>query len=299
MKISRKCLSRSLLLATLFALPITCGIGNADIIPNPDANTLWREDGTSAPTGKTPSLDSWNGDLDIKAVDGNLQINSPDTTKVNSGRYVQISSEFPYMVFKIHDYKPFPGYNGIAILLAGVAPTFGLVSQIQPGTYVFNLGSFFPPKPTTVYLSLYLYGGQLTMSDLSMVKVPNNRIDITSPAIKAKGFIEIGDELTFTVTLKEAAEDVTLNYFDSYTMPQLKINGEQTLQLKPTDASQKTWAATIKLKSIENLRSEDKGQLPADHLMVKALVLGGALKEPLWTTIPYPTHLQPPVVPAK
>ncbi len=298
MKINMRRLSVILFLVIPIAL--CAGISRADIVANPDSNTLWREDGSSAPTGADSSADHWRNDgLDVKAAEGNLQFNAPDAVKVSTGRYVQAGATYPYMVFQIHDFKPLPGYHGFTIFLSNQSPSLSLVSQINPGIYTLDLRSFLPASPATSFMSLYLYNGQLTLSELSMVKLPDNFISTTSPKMKEKGFLGIGDDVTFTVTMKDAAEDVSLNFFDSYGMPQLKINGEQTLQLKPKDATQKVWSATIKLQTIEGLRSTEKGQLPAFHLMTKAVILGSTLKQPLWTAIPYPVHLNAPVATPK
>jgi len=289
-----------LLIAALPCLFLGLSVSSADIVANPDSNTLWREDGLNASMGADSSADHWkSGGLEVKAADGKMQFNAPDAVKVNTGRYVQAGATYPYLVFQIHDFKPLPGYHGFTIFLSNQSSSLSLVSQINPGIYTLDLGSFLPASPATSFLSLYLYDGQLTLSDLSMVKSPDNFISIISPKMKEKGFLEIGDEVTFTVTMKDAAEDVSLNFFDSYTLPQLKINGEQTLQLKPKDATQKVWSATIKLQTIEGLTSAKNGQLPPFHLMAKAIVLGGTLKEPLWTAIPYSVHLLPPVAAQK
>jgi hypothetical protein len=169
---------------------------------------------------------------------------------------------------------------------------FSLVSQITPGIYALDLSRFLSKLENYSYLRLDLYNAQLTLSDLSMVKTPPNRIAITSPAFAKKGYVEPGDEITFTVYLQEKTEDVSLTFYDSYTMPQLKINDAQTLQLHPLDTAQKVWSTTIKLNSIKGVNSTSKEQLASFHLVVKALVLGGTLKEPLWTALPYPVHLQ-------
>ena len=287
-------LIRILLTAMLFVCLMRTTTARADIIANPDANTLWREDGNSAPAGATPATGHWNGPLDISASNGALQLNATDSKKYSIGRYVKINPGFPYLVFHIISFVPQPGYHAFNFgLTTGTDnPGLMLVSQINPGTYVFDLSKYLPDSPATGYLRFDLYNGKLALSDLSMVKAPPNRIEITSPAFAKKGYIDLGDDITFTVHLEKKAEDASLTFYDSYTMPQLKINDSQTLQLKPKDVDQKIWSATINLKSISGIRSKPKGQLASFHLMVKALILGGTLKEPLWTALEYPVHLE-------
>jgi hypothetical protein len=298
MKTNIRHLSQLTLLTTTF---LTCCIAKADIVAKPDTNTLWHEDGNSAPTGNNPAADHWNGSLDISASNGILQLNATDNKNHSIGRYVKINPDYPYLVFHVLNYVPQPGYHAFDFGLTAGKQNSGLtlVSQINPGIYVFNLKKFLPDAPVTGYLRLDLYNGQLALSDLSMVKTPPNRIEITSPAFAKKDHIDLGDDITFTVYLEKKTEDASLTFYDSYTMPQLKINGSQTLQLKPQDADQKVWSATVKLKSIEGLRSKKDGQLKAFHLMVKALILGGTLKEPLWTALEYPIHLEKTTMTAK
>jgi hypothetical protein len=67
---------------TVFAVICFANITvKADIISNPDSNTLWREDSAGAPTGENPSHNHWNGDLDIKAANDALQINATNNKK--------------------------------------------------------------------------------------------------------------------------------------------------------------------------------------------------------------------------
>jgi hypothetical protein len=294
MKIMNGRLLKVLLAAMLFASLMRTITAKADIIANPDANTLWREDGNSAPTGQNPAADHWNGSLDISASNGALQLNATDSKKYSIGRYVKINPDFPYLVFHIQSFVPQSGYHAFnfGLTVGKDNPELMLVSQINPGTYVFDLSKYLPDSLATGYLRFDLYNGTLALSDLSMVKAPPDRIEITSPAFAKKGYIDLGDDITFTVYLQKKTEDASLTFYDSYTMPQLKINGSQTLQLKPKDADQKVWSATINLKSISGIRSKPKEQLASFHLMVKALVLGGTLKEPLWTALEYPVHLE-------
>lgn len=295
-----KYLQRAPFVLALSCLAVTAGIANADVVAKPDANTLWREDGASAPLGENSAADHWNGSLDIKSVNGKLELNASDEKKISTGRYVQTDAQYPYLSWRIDEFDLVPGYQGFSIFFSGKSPSLHLVKQIKPGTYVLDMGQFLKTPQETSYLALYLYGGRLTMMGLAMSKAPENRIEIAVSNSAKKNGIAIGDEVKFTVCLAEDSEDVTLSFFDSYTLPQLKINGQQSLQLRPEGENYKRWSGTIKLQSIENLAGDlfgkTTGDIPIFRIVARATILGGAFKEPLWTALPYPIHLGTPKI---
>jgi hypothetical protein len=163
----------------------------------------------------------------------------------------------------------------------------GQVSNPRKGFYAVNVFDGRQSSGNTGFapLTLYAYGLKLDLKYLKMVKKPDYYVEVTSSAFSAKKSFTIGDELKFTVYLKESAEDVSLQLHDSYGMSQLTLNGQDKLQLKPEDKDEKVWSAVLKLESIAGrIGAETK----AGDIMVRATILGGKLTEPVWGTINYP-----------
>ena len=97
-----------------------------------------------------------------------------------------------------------------------------------------------------------------------------------------------GDKITFKVHLANKAEDVSLRFFLGYTMPEIKLNGEQSLQLKPeTSDDPKVWTGTIDYKSID----KDK-DIPPGGMLIKAVILGSENSTPVWGTNNYPVKVK-------
>ena len=90
----------------------------------------------------------------------------------------------------------------------------------------------------------------------------------------------MGDPITIRVTMAEPAEDVTVAFFDNYITHAVSLNRNERLQLKPEDKEQKVWSASLTV-----MDAPDKYYAPGSFLL-KATILGGGLKVPLWTANP-------------
>ena len=76
-------------------------------------------------------------------------------------------------------------------------------------------------------------------------------------------------------------------------MPQALLNGEAKLQLKPKNDEQKEWTATLPVNEILGTKVKNGDPIGVNGLLVKATVLGGAIKTPIWTGNSYPLHVTP------
>jgi hypothetical protein len=272
-------------------------IANAKIIPNPDANTLWIEDGQDVEVGTGSSADHWSGDLGVHSSLDGFVLSGTDVKKFSTGRYVAVDSAYPWLSFEIgkaRNVGQVDGYHGFTLSMVG--PPHYLVNAvpaIPTGIYAFNVLRDQTAVTGIRFLRIDLYNTELTFPYLQMVKVPDNFIEVSAPAFAEKKRADQGDEITFTVNLKESAEDVSLTFFDSYTMPQLKLNGETKLQLKPKGDEQKVWTTAVKLDSIEGDALKAGEQFEPNRIFIKATVLGGAVKVPIWTGNPYQFHVKP------
>jgi hypothetical protein len=273
------------------------GVANAKMIANPDANTLWAEDGKDVEVGTGSSADHWSGELGVASSPEGFVLSGTDAKKFSTGRYVAVDSAYPWLSFEVgktQNVGQIDGYHGFTLSLVG-PPHFLVnpVPAIPTGIYNFNILRDQPAVTGIRFLRMDLYNTQLTFPSFKMVKVPDNYIEVSGPVFAEKKRADQGDEITFTVNLKESAEDVSLTFFDSYTMPQLKLNGENKLQLKPTGDDQKVWAATVKLDSIAGAALKAGEPFEPNRMLIKATVLGGAVKVPIWTGNPYPLHIKP------
>ena len=263
-----------------------------------DAETLWVEDGSNLAMGDRPSATQWAGKgvTLTPAEGGGFVLDVQGGYAV--GKYVKIDPAYPYLVWRITDVKPhvkgYRGWSGVTLSTKPRPPqTVGQVSHIQTGVFMLDLrqtlGDRYGKK--TVYTRMDLHGAALTFSYIKMVKQPADLIEITSAAFTAKRRLDVGDEVTFRVKLAAPAEDVQFRLFNSYTMPPIRLNGEHAIQAKPEDKPGKVWSATVKVESAVGGRTKkDVGYEPG-RFLVKAIVLGGQIKEPLWTSNPVPFNI--------
>ena len=246
----------------------------------PNKNTLWIEDGKKIKTGDKPSNLHWWAANSVRPADPGF------AWAGSTGRYLPVDPEFPYLVWEITDVKRIwtnaNGGSGFTIYpsITGNHVEFAITSFIQKGIYVYK-PFFTTPKSPGVFFRFDLWGAELHMKYIAMGKSPKYNIEVTSPVLTSKKTLNLGDDVTFKVTMPEPTEDVTLTFFDSYTMPQLKINGNQRLQLKPDKKDFRIWQATIKLESCEGAARSVR--FAPGLFIIKATVLGGGIHVPIWT----------------
>jgi hypothetical protein len=256
---------------------------------NPDKGTLWIEDGKDIVVAeKWPARDWYGKGMEIKPAEGGGFTITPKGG-YSVMRYMELNPTHPWLVWSIRDVEPFvKGYRGFAgprmLINNKPSPSIGQVARIQTGLFAVDLRQRTKKLPARARaLRMDLHGASVTFDYIKMVKQPENFIAMTSPAFKKKGRLDIGDTLTFRVTLADTTEDVSLRFYNSYVMPAIKLNGSPTLQLKPEDEAAKIWSATVTIKSASGGRTDAKrGYIPG-RFLVKALVLGGGIKVPLWT----------------
>lgn len=272
-------------------------VSHAKILNNTDPNMLWLEDGVDVETDAM-SMHGWNAtQLEIRSVPGKgIIFRSPAPDKYGSGRYLPVDPEYPYMVWEIPEVKATgAAYRGINVSFHFQNPKvpslklLGFEGPVYPGIYVTNLALFNPQltKENTLCV-FYLYGTEMLVKTIKMVKVPDYYIEITSPAVKEKNRIEIGDTITFRVIMCEPAEDVTLAFYDSRPSPSAcsptTLNGQGRLQLKPENGNQKIWTGSMDIKTAPS------GDFPPATFIIRADILGAGINLPLWSTNSYLFH---------
>ena len=275
-----------------FLLLALAGFVGADIIKNPDANTLWKEDNKNIDK-------NWRyayKDQHVRTCDGK-SFSFECNTKGNTGHRdfirVPVSKDYPWLVFRLNSVKVNPGYRSWNIRISDLDKfNVGQTSVQEAGYFACNVweGANLKKVPTSAEIFFYNYTLKLTFSDLKMVKKPDNFIEVTSPAFAAKKQYTPGDKIRFTVTLKEPAEDVSVRLVFPDLLAAVKLNGMGKLQLKPIDDTQKVWSAEFEVKTLGPVRGVK--EFRRNTLLVRATILGGAISEPLWGTINYPFKLK-------
>ncbi len=266
----------------------------AATIENPDYNIRWMENGAGiiATSGNTSVAGEWRSNSTppmqiAQAPDGGFSVYAPTSRGSTVLTRVPLTREFPYMVLAVSDVDPTPGYRAWAFttrvprrIVSGAAP-----QTPAPGIYIYNLFDGVEAEPEQSYFDVqfYLYELKMTFAYWKLVKQPDCLIEVTSPAFIARKEFGIGDTLNFQVMLKDPAEDVGLRLYNGRN--ELQLNSQSKIQLKALDEEGKIWSAEVKVESLFTSRAVE---YKTNSISVKAVILGGAIKLPVWTPIACP-----------
>lgn len=273
-----------------------CFQADAEFLEKPDDNTLWIENGKDITTSAAPAPDKWSGSLKITELSESKGFSMESMKPPEAPpaiHNIPISAEYPWYVFEITGIEQKGGHISMGFYIkdhttwADLHRISAQSANPQKGYYAVNVfdGAAAPKVTSSEVLALYLYGLKLDFKYLKMVKNPDYCVEVTSGAFAAKKSFSSGDELKFTVRLKEPAEDVALRFYHASGMAQLTLNGQDKIQLKPENKDGKVWSAALRLESIGG--GNGKAIKPGD-VMLKASILGGTFSEPVWGTINYP-----------
>ena len=257
----------------------------AEIKKNPDANTLW--------SMETPSKKGWYQNTLSRGIrpnpNGGFFIG--DDNPVNNGHVarhkVPVSKDYPWLVWDMTEVYTFNAgrYQRWSLSIQGLNGGIGSVTNVEKGLAAVNCfenAKSLKPGAKEGILRAYFFDVEIGFTAIKMVKKPDNYIVTSSPAFAKKKCFSPGDEVKFTVYLKEPAEDVTLKVIDINYLYDIAVNGKNVLELKPEDKEQKIWSITLKIDSLKC------GSRKIGSLLTRATVLGGGFKVPLWGAINYP-----------
>ena len=267
----------------IFLFLLVCGYSVfAELRMNPDENTLWQ----------LSSLDQkkWKG-TGVKIenrADGFTLSNensSPKAPHSISGK-VPVNPEYPYLVFETTAISPFKGYRSWSVSLREFQSGFGSVTNAEPGIAVVNCFENPAKLPAggQANILFYFYDFKADFKYVKMVKKPDNYIAVTGN-FTAKKAIHPGDKVKFTVYLKESAEEVSLKLLFRKWLYTVKVNGNEVVELIPEDKDQKIWSAEIPVTS---LKCSKGNSFKKGEILLRAVVLGGSVKVPLWSSLQYP-----------
>ena len=265
---------------------LAAGIVQAKQLNNPDANTLWIEDGKGIELSKIPNFKSWclykNKELEIKSNDDKgFSFFGKDGVSRDTATQIRLSRDYPYLVFQVTELKVLAGFSSWAAVMPGIKFFSSQSTVPQKGIFVYDLYQNLPEELATAksaYLHFYLTNLGLDFKYIKLVKKPDYtvRAECTDPEIKP------GSKVKFTAELAKEAEDVSITLTTAGKPRPVKVNGALKIQLKPADKTQKIWTAEIKIKSIGLSKAVKRHQL-----FMKTDVLGGDLDEPVWVGLPY------------
>ena len=255
----------------------------ANIQNNPDENTLWQFLSINSAQWQGRGVQVTN------ASDGQgfSLLNDKSSTKAPHSirRKVPLNKEYPYLVFETTSIMPFRGYRSWSVTLRELQNGFGSISNGEPGIVAVNCfeNPAKMPKDSATLL-FYFFDFKTDFKYAKMVKKPDNYITVTGAGISGKKAVHPGDKVKFTVHLKESAEEVTLKCIYKSWLYTIKVNGQEIIELKPEDEDQKIWSAEFPVNSMACTKGKTfkKGQI-----LLRAVVLGGQVKVPIWGVMPY------------
>ena len=271
----------------IIAALLAAGIVQAKQLNNPDDNTLWMEDGKEIETTRIPNFKRWcvyaKKELEIKPLEGSKGFSffAKDGSGRKTATKVNLSPEYPYLVFRVTGFELQNGYRNWTTVLDIGSFSSSQVTSPQKGIFAYDLYQNLEEKKAakkSAFLHFYLYNLKLDFEYIKLVKKPDYvvRAECADPEIKP------GSKVKFTAELAKEAEDVSITLTTSGQPRPVKINGALKIQLKPTDKTQKIWTAEIEVRNIGLKKPVKRHQL-----FMKTDVLGGDLDEPVWVGLPY------------
>ena len=201
-------------------------------------------------------------------------------------RKVAISPEYPYLIFETTSITPYKGYRSWSVSLRELQSTFGSVTNGEPGIVAINCfeNPARIPARKQAHLLLYFYDFRADFKYIKMVRKPDNYITVTGN-FTGKKSIQPGDKVKFTVYLKESAEEVSLKLLFKKWLYTVKVNGNEVVELTPEDKEQKIWSTEIPIQTLKCTKAD---QFKKGEILLRAVVLGGSVKTPIWSALQYP-----------
>ena len=268
----------------LFLLALLCGgtAAFANMATRSDANTLWSFAQLDPAKWRGSGVKVENTTEGFVLSNENASPKSPHSIT----RKVAISPEYPYLVFETTSITPYKGYRSWSVSLRELQSTFGSVTNGEPGIVAVNCfeNPARIPARKQAHLLLYFYDFRADFKYIKMVKKPDNYITVTG-SFAGKKAIHSGDKVKFTVYLKESAEEVSLKLLFKKWLYTVKVNGNEVVELTPEDKEQKIWSAEIPVKTLKCTKAD---QFKKGEILLRAVVLGGSVKTPIWSVLQYP-----------
>jgi len=254
-----------------FTILLSAGLP-AEIVRNPDANTLWNEIFATPDDAKT-----WGGSMALKVADDRLMV-IPDnvTDRCCMARPIEWDDDYCYLQFDYALGNPLGGYKGTCI--TGCAGSDG---GYFPGLWTSNLKEFCPQHKhgEEFYLKAYVYGATLRFKFFRVVKDPEDGLLVTTEP-KSKEILEAGDKIKFKAVLKDGAKDVTVTVLNTGLWKMGGINADGYVQLASEDKG-RIWHGELTVG-----KGFGAAEIKSAGLIFQANVLGGKIDK-MYTSNPW------------
>jgi hypothetical protein len=168
------------------------------------------------------------------------------------------------------------GFSGFWMMAEGSSQLCGTGVNLQPGIYTIDLRDSYAVVPPSAFVRGDVYGMRLGFDWIRLVDAPE-----TSLSAKLTG-----DELVITASLPRKAQDVTVRLIASETGAELPVNREPSLQLVPTDASDRIWQVKVPVAQLPSADSKGSN-FKRGQVMFKAIAIpnkGEPAFDAVWTS---------------
>ena len=250
---------------------------NAEVLRNPDENTLWQEDfKTFAPVA---ALDGqyWKGGV-WYAKEVECEVTQDGVLVKPIGRQgelktcMPVKKEYPWLVVEVGSITMSNSYNSITFgHFKDGKDSIGLTREIKPCIFLSRMANE-NTKQGMYSVTSYFYGTQVCLNGMKLVKRPDVFPEVIVQQAATPGELHPGDKLLFRVTTSRKVKDVSLAFHSSKGEP-IKLNGQSTLQLRPPGDDDCVWEAAVEVKEFV------LGKKMA--WLASARVLGGGFKKPV------------------
>ena len=263
--------------ACFFFVLFTFVMLNAEVVRNPDENTLWSEDfQTFKPVAKLEGA-YWKGGV-WYSKDVECEVRKDGVCVTPTGKQgefkicMPMNKEYPWLVVELGNVSLSEAYNSVSFgHFKGGPGGIGLVREIMPCVLLSKIVDE-NMKQSVVSVTSYFYGAQVTLNSMKLVKKPDVYREVIVQQAAVPGEIQSGDKLLFRVTTARKVKDVSLQFQTAKGEP-IKLNGQSTLQLLPPGEDDCVWEAAIEVKDFN---------LPKNAVwLAKARVLGGGFRKPV------------------
>jgi hypothetical protein len=206
-------------LFTLLTLTGLFAAAHAEVVKNPDANTLWLENGKNIVTSPKNTYKDYNWWLNKVKLTPHQQKGFVIEGSGTIGVYVRSSKEYSWLCLDIASVdKLGKGYHALSVLPAAKTQNYGVVSRIPRGTYYHSLAASpeMKDKASSKFMRMDISSAKIHFNSVSMVKAPPC-IPTVEPATVKKC-----DTVTVRCKLAKKPQYVELKFYQAYTMPNLK-----------------------------------------------------------------------------
>lgn len=192
---------------------------NAEVIQNPDSNTLWQENGKNIKTSPKLAYKNfiWNAEK-IKITPHEKQGFFLEGNGV-TGVYLPSSTQYKWLCLDLASVNRIGnGYHALNMVAAPKLSGYGPVSRIPRGKYYLSVEGTpgLTEKASGRYMRMTISNAKLHVNSVSMIKTPPCLPEVTPANVKK------GDTVTIHCKTVQKAQYVEFKFYQTYTMPNLK-----------------------------------------------------------------------------